>query len=224
MPRKQFRRAAAIAVLALGALAYPAQAAPKSCENGYVALTFDDGPFAATTAKLLATLRDSDVRATFFTVGRNIEANRELQVLTKRAGMWIANHSWSHPNLTELSPGEVYAELARTQLVSVEVTKKWPTLFRPPYGATNAQVTSTARQLGMTEVLWTVDSRDWAGVSSAEIRERAAALQPGGIILMHDGIQNTIDAVPLVVADLRERGLCAGKIGVRDGQPVAVAP
>ncbi|GAA4447584.1 hypothetical protein GCM10023148_53820 [Actinokineospora soli] len=224
MLRKQFRKVAVIALLASGALAYPAQAAPPTCTNGYVALTFDDGPFAATTARLLATLRDENVRATFFTVGRNIEANPELQRLTKQAGMWIGNHSWSHPFLTELSPGEVYAELAKTQFESFEVNKKWPTLFRPPYGATNADIASTARQLGMTEVLWSVDSRDWSGISTAEIRANAAAVQPGGVVLLHDGIPNTIDAVPQIVSDLRERGLCAGKIVVRDGQPVVVAP
>ncbi|MGX7827668.1 polysaccharide deacetylase family protein [Actinokineospora sp. 24-640] len=208
----------------MAALAYPAQATPRTCENGYVALTFDDGPIPATTTKLLSALRDSGVRATFFTVGRNIEANPHLQRITQQAGMWIANHTWTHPNLTELPRGEVVTELVKTQVVSLKVTRTWPTLFRPPYGATNAEIAATARRLGMTEVLWTVDSRDWAGVPVTEIVERARALEPGGIILMHDGIQNTIDAVPRVVAELEDRGLCAGRIAVRDGLPVAVAP
>lgn len=224
MPRKQFRKAFAVALLAVAALAYPAQATPPTCANGYVALTFDDGPNAATTPRLLAALRDSGVRATFFTVGRNIEANPHLQRLTQRAGMWIANHTWSHPDLTTLPADEVAAELRKTQLITLKVNHRWPTLFRPPYGATNADVAAAARRLGMSEVLWTVDSRDWAGVPSTEIRSRALALEPGGIILMHDGIENTIAAVPQVVADLADRGLCAGKIAVRDGKPVAVKP
>lgn len=224
MPKKQFRKAVAVAVLALAALAHPAQATPQTCENGYVAVTFDDGPNPATTTKLLSALRDSGVRATFFTVGRNIEAHPRLQRITQRAGMWIGNHTWTHPNLTELPRGEVATELVRTQVVSLKVTRTWPTLFRPPYGATNAEITAAAKRLGMTEVLWTVDSRDWAGVPAGEIVERARALEPGGIILMHDGIQNTIDAIPQVVAELADRGLCAGRIAVRGGQPVAVAP
>ncbi|UVS81912.1 polysaccharide deacetylase family protein [Actinokineospora sp. UTMC 2448] len=224
MPRKQFREALAVAFLAMAALAYPAQAAAKSCANGYVALTFDDGPNPATTLRLLAALEDADARATFFTVGRNIDANPHLQRVTQDAGMWIANHTYTHPNLTELSRQEVFSELVKTQVATVRVNRTWPTLFRPPYGATNAEIKAMAKRLGMTEVLWTVDSRDWAGVPSEEIRSRATALQPGGIILLHDGIQNTIDAVPLIVSDLAERGLCAGRVGVRDGQPVAVAP
>lgn len=224
MPRKQLRKALPVALLAIAALAYPAHATPPACANGYVALTFDDGPNAATTPRLLDALHDSGARATFFTVGSNIEANPHLQRLTQRAGMWIANHTWTHPDLTTLPRRDVVTELARTQLITLKVNHRWPTLFRPPYGATNADIAATARRLGMTEVLWTVDSRDWAGVSATEIRERARALAPGGIILMHDGIENTIAAVPGVVADLADRGLCTGRIAVRDGEPVAVRP
>jgi peptidoglycan-N-acetylglucosamine deacetylase len=224
MSRKQFRKAAAVALLAVAALAYPAQAAAKSCANGYVALTFDDGPNAATTTGLLAALRDSRARATFFTVGSNIEANPRLQKQTQAAGHWIANHTWTHPDLTGLSEQEVFTELVKTQLATLKVNRTWPTLFRPPYGATNPEIAATAKALGMAQVLWTVDSRDWAGVSTDEIVERARALEPGGIILMHDGIPNTIAAVPRIVAELSKRGLCAGRIAVRGGEPVAVKP
>jgi peptidoglycan/xylan/chitin deacetylase (PgdA/CDA1 family) len=224
MSRKQCRKAAAIALLAIAAIAYPAQAATKSCANGYVALTFDDGPNAATTARLLAALRESRVRATFFTVGANIEANPRLQRQTQAEGHWIANHTFTHPDLTGLDRRAVFTELVRTQLATVRVNRAWPTLFRPPYGATNAGIAATARSLGMAEVLWTVDSRDWAGVPADEIADRARALEPGGIILMHDGIENTIAAVPRIVAELSERGLCAGRIAVRGGRTTAVAP
>ncbi|MGW5052804.1 polysaccharide deacetylase family protein [Actinokineospora sp. NPDC004072] len=224
MSRKRFRKALAATALVMAALAIPAQAAPASCANGYVALTFDDGPNPATTLRLLAALDAAGVRATFFTVGRNIDANPQLQRITADAGMWIGNHSYTHPDLTALPRQEAFAELVKTQVATIRAIRQRPTLFRPPYGATDDGVRAVARRLGMTEVLWTVDSRDWAGVPVEEIRSRAAALGPGGIILLHDGIQNTIDAVPLIVSDLAERGLCAGRIAVRGGHPVAVAP
>ncbi|HEV2778636.1 MAG TPA: hypothetical protein VGX25_04475 [Actinophytocola sp.] len=100
-----------------------------------------------------------------------------------------------------------------------------PTLFRPPFGETNDQVRADAARLGMAEALWSVGSRDWAGATTAEIAAAASRLEPGGIILMHEGIQATIDAVPAILSGLSIRGLCPGRIAPGpDGTPVAVAP
>jgi peptidoglycan/xylan/chitin deacetylase (PgdA/CDA1 family) len=183
-----------------------------ACRNGYVGLTYDDGPTAATRPALLAALRAAHARATFFDMGSNARQNPELVRASLRAGMWIGNHTYSHPHLPQLGEPTAYQEIASTQFVLQQVTGRLPTLFRPPFGETNDQIRADEASAGLLEVLWTVDSRDWAGASTAEIVAAAATLQPGGIILMHDWAQASLDAVPQITADLASRGLCTGRI------------
>ncbi len=220
-----FRSAVTVAGLLLAAtVALPgaAQAAPvPACESGYVALTYDDGPLAGTTTQLLNALRSAGVRATFFNVGAKVAQNPALTRSQVAAGMWVGNHSWSHPHLTQLSASQISSELGRTQQAIQQATGQTPRLFRPPYGETNATVRQVEAQWGLTEVLWSVDSQDWNGASTSQIVQAAARLQPGGVILMHDGYQSTINAVPQIAAQLRNRGLCAGMISPTTGQAVA---
>jgi peptidoglycan/xylan/chitin deacetylase (PgdA/CDA1 family) len=189
--------------------------------TGYVALSYDDGPYADTTPALLRALRAARVRATMFNIGTNAADNPSLVRAQIRSGLWVANHSWTHPRLPDLTPAEIAAEIGRTQWTLWRITGRMPTLFRPPFGATDTTVNDIASGFGLTEVLWTVDSQDWNGASTTEIVQRAGTAQAGDVILMHDGLQTTIDAVPLIAADLRRRGLCAGAISRRTGMAVA---
>src|SRR5690242_1563874 len=91
--------ALATVVSAITFTAEPSTAA-ASCSNGYVAVTFDDGP-TSNTNTLLNVLKANGVRATFFNVGTNAKNNPALVTAEKAAGMWIGNHSWSHPHLTQ---------------------------------------------------------------------------------------------------------------------------
>ncbi|MGH3391563.1 MAG: polysaccharide deacetylase family protein [Actinomadura sp.] len=182
------------------------------CPNGYVGLTYDDGPTAATLPALLSALRTAGARATFFNQGNNAEANPDLVRAERRAGMWIGNHTVTHPHLTQIGEPAAFNEIAGAQRILRKITGQRPTLFRPPFGETDDQVRADAARLKVLEVLWTVDSRDWAGATTAEIVAAAATLQPGGIILMHDWAQPSVDAVPQILSDLRDRGLCPGKI------------
>jgi peptidoglycan/xylan/chitin deacetylase (PgdA/CDA1 family) len=140
--------------------------------------------------------------------------------------MWIANHTFTHPHLPELGEPAVFNEISWTQQTIQQITGLTPRLFRPPFGETNAAVRDTAGRLGLSEVLWTVDTRDWAGASTAEIVRSAATVRPGGIILMHDnGFQTTVQAVPQILSGLAERGLRPGKIVLTaEGGAAAVAP
>ncbi|MBB5957535.1 peptidoglycan/xylan/chitin deacetylase (PgdA/CDA1 family) [Saccharothrix tamanrassetensis] len=196
----------------------PATAAPGGC-SGYVALTYDDGPYTDFTRPLLAALRASRARATFFDIGSRAQQHPDLVRAKVRAGMWIANHSFSHPFLTRLTPDELTKEIADTQAALRKITGRTPTLFRPPYGDTNAAVKAEAERQGLTQVLWTVDTLDWSGKSTEEIVRSATSATAGGIVLMHDGHQNTVDAVPQIVRGLRAKGLCPGRIV--DGRVVA---
>jgi peptidoglycan/xylan/chitin deacetylase (PgdA/CDA1 family) len=188
---------------------------------GYVALTYDDGPDPGSTTDLLAALRAAGARATFFNIGAHQRKTPELVRAQLTAGMWIGNHSWSHPRLTSLDRTAVADELTRVQVLTRRLTGRSPLLFRPPYGETNAEVRRVATELGMAEVLWTVDTEDWNGASTAGIVAAAATLEPGGVLLMHDGgYRTTVAAVGPIVRALAARGLRPGMISPRTGAVV----
>ncbi|MDP9795247.1 peptidoglycan/xylan/chitin deacetylase (PgdA/CDA1 family) [Catenuloplanes nepalensis] len=192
-----------------------------ACESGYVALTYDDGPNPSTTQALLTALRNANARATFFNTGQRVQQNPALARAQVTAGHWVANHSWSHPHMTQLSAAQMNQELSQTQSAIAQATGVTPRLFRPPYGETNATLQSVEAQLGLREIIWTVDSQDWNNASTAQIVAAANTLQAGGIILMHDAYQTTINAVPQIVANLAARGLCPGMISPSTGRAVA---
>ncbi|MCX3286782.1 polysaccharide deacetylase family protein [Streptomyces sp. NEAU-H22] len=210
--------AAALTVpAATTATAAPAQAA--AC-NGYVGLTFDDGPSGNTT-KLLGALRQNGLRATMFNQGQYAAANPSLVRAQVTAGMWVANHSYTHPHLTRLSQAQIDSEISRTQQAVANAGGGTPKLFRPPYGETNATVKSVAARYGLTEIIWHVDSQDWNGASTDAIVQSVARLSSGQIILMHDWPANTLAAVPRIAQTLASRGLCAGTISPQTGRAVA---
>ena len=193
----------------------------KSPCAGYVGLTFDDSP-TGNTQNLIDALRSAGLRATMFNIGQRAQNNQALVRAQLDAGLWIGNHSFTHPHLPTLPEAQVRSQLQQTQDVLQQATGAAPRLFRPPYGETNETVRYVAQQLGLTEVLWDIDSEDWAGATSAKIIEAAGYLGPGLIILMHD-LPATVAAIPQIAADLAARGLCAGMISPATGRPVAPA-
>jgi peptidoglycan/xylan/chitin deacetylase (PgdA/CDA1 family) len=209
--------AAAATLAATTATAAPSQAA--AC-NGYVGLTFDDGPSGNTTA-LLNALRHNGLRATMFNQGQYAAANPSLVRAQVAAGMWIGNHSYTHPHLTRLSQAQIDSEISRTQQAIANAGGGTPKLFRPPYGETNATVKSVAARHGLTEIIWHVDSQDWNGASTEAIVQAAARLANGQIILLHDWSANTLAAIPRIAQGLTARGLCAGTISPQTGRAVA---
>ncbi|MEU5029655.1 polysaccharide deacetylase family protein [Streptomyces milbemycinicus] len=203
-----------------------ADAAWANCPNGYVGLTYDDGPNPASTQALLNALRAGGAKATFFIWGQHAEQYPDLLKAEQSAGMWIANHTATHAHLTQIGEPAAYNEIATAQNTIKRITGQSPTLFRPPYGETNAQVKADAARLGLTEVLWSVDSQDWNGASTQQIVQAAATMRAGSIILMHDGgYQTTVSAVPQILSGLAARGLCPGRITAgAGGGAVVTAP
>ncbi|MEV7064922.1 polysaccharide deacetylase family protein [Streptomyces collinus] len=211
--------AAALTVTATTA-STAAPARPAACGAGYVGLTFDDGPSGNTT-KLLGALRQNGLRATMFNQGQYAAANPSLVRAQVAAGMWVANHSYTHPHLTRLGQAQIDSEISRTQQAIANAGGGTPRLFRPPYGETNATVKSVAARYGLTEIIWHVDSQDWNGASTESIVQSVARLTNGQIILMHDWPANTLAAVPRIAQTLASRGLCAGTISPQTGRAVA---
>ncbi|MEV0536747.1 polysaccharide deacetylase family protein [Kitasatospora sp. NPDC050463] len=178
-----------------------------------VALTFDDGPHPDSTPALLDALTRAGVRATFFVCGEQVVRHPELLRALHEAGMWLGNHSHTHPHLPGLDDHALQRELEVPQQLLHRMTGSYPTLFRPPYCDTDARVRGAAEALGLTEVLCTTDTRDWAGADAESIVRAARDEPPGGVVLMHDhGRQTTVEAVPHLLAAWAERGLRPGPV------------
>ena len=161
---------------------------------GELALTFDVGPNAACTPRLLDILASHDVRATFFLVGRYAQAEPDLVRRIHAAGHLIGNHSWSHPILALMAAGRVQEELTRTRNTLQQITGDAVRWFRPPFGARRPAVLKIARSLGMTPVLWNAITTDWNEPSADRIAQRQCARIDGNQkrgwatnIVLHDG-------------------------------------
>ena len=168
-----------------------------------VALTFDDGP-SDYTDDFLRVLREKDVRGTFFEVGQVMPGREEVMREILAQGSELADHTMDHVEL----PG--YEQIAGAAARIRSYTHFRPCLFRPPGGAVDAGVVATAGSLGMRTVNWDVDSPDWSLPGTVAIyAEIVGHVQPGSIVLMHDGggpRGETLAALPQIIDTLRGRG------------------
>ena len=173
----------------------------------HLALTFDDGPHGSLTPRLLDVLAKKNVKATFYVIGRNVEAHPEIARRVVAEGHEIANHTWSHPSLSGLSAERVADELSRTHEVVLEATGVRMTNLRPPYGAFNDLVRQVAfEEHGYDTIMWSVDPQDWKYRNSARVtRELVSGAAPGAVLLCHDIHKTTITAIPPVLDQLLAR-------------------
>lgn len=178
--------------------------------SGKVALTFDAGASSASTPDLLATLRSSHLRVTFFLTGKWCEQNPDLVTQIAAEGHEIANHTYSHKDLRKLSDKAIALELSKLDSIVQRLTgKSTKPYFRPPYGARDRRVLSVAANEGYTSVFWSLDSWDaWKkGITGDEIKSRVLnRVQDGDIVLMHCGSRATADVLPELISQLRRRG------------------
>ena len=185
---------------------YPVPHVEPPPTHPWIALTFDDGPHPRTEA-LLSVLREAHVPATFFVVGKMADRYPQIIRDIARDGHELANHTYTHRNLSRLPSDEVIDELEQTREVVQRLTGQDAYLFRPPGGDFSRRTVRLATQSGYRMVLWNVLTDDVEGASPRHIRRRILqGAQDGAIILMHSGIQNTIDILPGVIAELRQRG------------------
>ncbi|GHH62561.1 peptidoglycan/xylan/chitin deacetylase (PgdA/CDA1 family) [Streptomyces umbrinus] len=211
---------AAVALVAAGSLTVSSAPAQAAACNGYVGLTFDDGPSGSTPA-LLNALTQNRLRATMFNQGQYAAANPSQVRAQVNAGMWVGNHSYTHPHLPQLGQAQIDSEISRTQQAIAAAGGGTPNLFRPPYGETNSTVKTVEAKYGLTEIIWDVDSQDWNGASADAIVQAAGRLGNGQVILMHDWSANSRAAIPRIAQGLTARGLCAGRISPQTGRAVA---
>jgi peptidoglycan/xylan/chitin deacetylase (PgdA/CDA1 family) len=172
-----------------------------------IAITFDDGPHPQFTPKILAVLKQHDTRATFFLVGEMAEKYPGLVRAEIAAGHNVGNHTYHHVNLTQIPEEFVATEIKACGLVLDNITGKAPHLFRPPGGDYNRLVAETAEAEGYVMVLWTDDPGDYASPGEKVIETRTLdSISNGGIILIHDGVQETVDVLPRIIEYLKAKG------------------
>ncbi len=173
----------------------------------WVALTFDDGPHASTTPQLLKILKEYHAKATFFVVGMMAEANPELVLEESTEGHLLANHTYHHVNLTKIPEKYIAVELDACSLVLEHITGKRTRFFRPPGGDYNPLVSKLSENLGYTMVLWTDDPGDYASPGDRLVESRLLArISSGGIILLHDGVKETLEILPRILSILKAEG------------------
>lgn len=169
-----------------------------------VALTFDDGPSKTVTPKILKTLKKHNIKATFFMVGSQVDENPKMAKQVQEAGHEIGNHTYSHPNLKNLTNAQIKNQLSRTTTAIKKATGHNPTLFRPPYGSVDKRVRA---QTKLPVVLWSVDTLDWQHHNSKKILDYVKKeTYPGAIILMHDIHMPTADGLEAVITYLQKQG------------------
>ena len=176
-----------------------------------IALTFDDGPDVNYTPRVLAILRKYRIHATFFEEGRMIKLHPDLARLTVENGHSIGNHTFSHPYLERESPSDVRAEIAGCDREIASELGIRTTLLRPPRGAWNPTIFEEARRTRRHIILWSVALEHQSTPAPTDMAERVLKqIQPGGIILMHDGgsvsRESTVQALPILIAGLLKRG------------------
>ncbi len=188
------------------------------------ALTFDDGPTRKWTPEILRILNENHVKATFFAVGT--EATRFPQYLQEeiKAGMEIGSHGYRHRTLRGLSETTVEQEVSANASTLEAFGAPAPKLYRLPGGKSDVTALRVLGRLGYTVIGWSVDPRDWRHIYSAEHMARLVEqhIQPGGIIIFHDGpnsSQATVDAVASIVPSLKQKGYRLVTVGqlLKDG-------
>lgn len=168
-----------------------------------VAFTFDDGP-SYNTIKIVNTLVKYDSKATFFLVGNQIEKyDKTMDVLVKN-GMDIGNHTYSHKELTKLRDKEILKEIDLTNEVIYNKTGIKPMFLRPSYGAMNKRIKKLST---MPIIVWNIDTLDWKYHNSNKIKDKILKyVSDGDIILMHDTYVATLNAVEMVIPELKKQG------------------
>lgn len=183
-----------------------------------IALTFDDGPSPKLTPQLLDTLKQRNIKVTFFVLGQMVQAHPEILQREIAEGHEVGNHTWDHLPLPKVmnKEGGLAHEIGDTSALIKQVTGKPPLLLRPPYGAggNNPRLChAIEKEYGMKVVLWSVDPDDWKDPGSQVVTSRilngwkeSGGVKPGAIILVHDIHKGSVEAMPALLDALLAKG------------------
>jgi peptidoglycan/xylan/chitin deacetylase (PgdA/CDA1 family) len=178
--------------------------------HGVVAFTFDDGPNPETTPGVIDALEKYDIPATFFIVTSRISGKlgakgRDILARELSDGFLVGSHSVTHPNLKTAEGSTLDHEIDQSIRTLAREANRPIGMFRPPYGALSGAGRMRLKKLGLTEVIWSIDTLDWRAHDAARLRKKVLAMilkQNGGIVLMHDVKPITAKVIPEILDDL----------------------
>lgn len=173
-----------------------------------IALTFDDGPHPRNTPKILKTLKNHNIKATFFCVGRQIKNFSPILKTISSQGHELGNHSFTHKENKKITVEQKFNEIVYSQKEFYKSTKKFPIFYRPPYGTISKFDEVLFSQYFYKAILWSIDSKDWKREITKEkiITNVVSKLKNGSIVLFHDTNSKTVLALPEIIKQAKEKG------------------
>lgn len=184
----------------------------KTDENK-VALTFDAAWGADKTEKIMDALDEFGMKGTFFLVGFWVDAYPDMVKEINERGYLIGNHSTNHLHMNKLSESDMISEIETTSAKIENIVGYRPAYFRAPFGEYNNRMINYAEGSDFQVIQWSIDTLDWKGISGAEIADRVLAKVKGGdIILCHNNSDHILDALPLILLGLKNKGLVSVKL------------
>jgi len=176
-------------------------------EEKVVSISFDAAWGNEQTQTLLDILDKYKVKSTFFLVGQWVEKYPDSVKDIAKAGHDVGNHSSTHPHMPQMSSKQMLDELNDCNDKVEKLIGKRPTLFRPPYGDYNNTLVETVNSINMYGVQWDIDSLDWKDPTPQQMVDRIKKkLQPGSIVLLHNGAKNTPEALPMIIEMIKGEG------------------
>lgn len=168
---------------------------------------YDAGWGSDYTESLLTTLREHNVKTTFFLVAFWVDKNPDMVKRIYEEGHEIGNHSAKHPQMSKLSEQQIIRELKTTSDKIEAITGKATTLFRPPFGDYNNRLITTAKSMGYKTIQWDVDSLDYKDYGVQSIVDKVCSkVKNGSIVLFHNNATYTKDALPIILDKLQSQG------------------
>ncbi len=182
-----------------------------------IALSFDDGPHSMYTQEILSVLREYNIKATFFVIGKNASYYPDILSQIKEEGHEIGNHTFSHSLNKNISEENVANDLKKCRDIIKRICGYDVKFFRPPGGILNDKVKETVNSQGYKIVLWNIDTKDWAHASVDSITKNVLQnTKSGSIILFHDYIfkdSPTVESLKIVIPKLKEQGYSFVTVG-----------
>lgn len=221
--KKQIKRAAAVAAFTVAAAAAAITLVATSvgsraekrllpiysteCTDKKIAVTFDVAWENSNTDELISILKDNDAKATFFVTGDWCDRYPEDVKKFFDAGHDIENHSDKHPHVMGANVNDLIADTRECSRKIKMLTGEEPTLYRAPYGEFDDSLITTLDGMGMKVIQWDVDSVDWKKPTAAEIKKKVLkGVKPGSILLFHNDLENTTEALPEILSELKAQG------------------
>jgi peptidoglycan/xylan/chitin deacetylase (PgdA/CDA1 family) len=179
-----------------------------------IAISFDDGPDATGTPQILQILKDNDVEAAFFCIGKNIAGKEAIVEQIYQQGHIIGNHSYSHHFWFDMfSADKMLADLQQMDAALLSANGLKPQLFRPPYGVINPNLKKAILKGAYTTVGWSVRSMDTVIKDEANLLNKLLTrLNPGAVFLFHDTSATTIAMLPAFIEQAKAKGYTIARL------------